>query len=65
LGDNKIDAAGLDDESFAKDMVEDDTLFVLIDVSLANNRIHSLPPAIFAQLGNLEDLDLSFTLLMK
>jgi Leucine-rich repeat (LRR) protein len=60
LGDNKIDAAGLDDDSFAKDLVEDDTLFVLIDLSLANNRIHSLPPAIFAQLGNLEDLDLSF-----
>ena len=60
LGDNKIDAAALDDDSFAKDMVEDDTKFVLIDLSLGNNRIHSLPAAIFSQLGNLEDLDLSF-----
>ena len=59
LGDNKIDAAGLNDESFGKNMVEDDTPFALIDLSLANNRIHSLPSAIFAQLGNLEDLDLS------
>ena len=37
-------------------MVEDDTPFVLIDLSLTNNRIHSLPSAIFAQLGNLEEL---------
>ena len=41
-------------------MVEDDTPFVLIDLSLANNRIHSLPPTIFSQLGKLEELDLSF-----
>jgi Leucine-rich repeat (LRR) protein len=43
-----------------EDMVEDDdTPFALIELSLANNRIHSLPPAIFSQLGKLEDLDLS------
>jgi len=60
LSDNRISAAGLSDQSLGKDMIEDDTPFVLIDLSLSNNRIHSLPPAIFSQIVNLEDLDLSF-----
>ena len=60
LSDNRISAAGLSDESLGKNMMEDDTPFVLIDLCLSNNRIHSLPPAIFSQIVNLEDLDLSF-----
>ena len=60
LGDNKITAAGLNVESFGKDLLEDDTPFALIDLSLSNNRIHSLPAVLFSHLGNLEDLDLSF-----
>merc|ERR1711936_1250172 len=55
--DNKINVTGLNEESFSTKLNEDP--FSLKFLILSDNRIHSLPPALFSRLSNLEHLDLS------
>ena len=60
LAGNKLARSGLSDDSLQMDPVQHlSRPWVLETLSLADNRLHSLPADIFGQLGSLQSLDLS------
>ena len=60
LAGNKLARSGLSDDSLQMDPVQHlSRPWILETLSLADNRLHSLPADIFGQLGSLQSLDLS------
>ena len=60
LAGNKLARSGLSDDSLQMDPVQHlSRPWILETLSLADNRLHSLPADIFGQLGSLQILDLS------